>query len=448
MAQTDDRRISNRIIKLKSKKQDIGIKELFRNKLENAEVIPGASVNPELMKKLGRKEFLRFNPSRFNIYYLGMIIAAAITAGLLIFSKPGDSKEQTLPGAPVDQRKTADAIAISAGQLIVRNEPDKKEVVLNNKSTNKKLAYPDPGHLLNREKNIVAQADVNLSGNELYNGAAEDKKLKINSSFGEVLFEQSVFSGCSPLKVHFRNKADLFDRFSWSFGDGGYSDKKDPEWIFDVEGQYKVVLKAYKTGGPTAIYSSIITVYPKPQARFETAPEKAMIPDDEIQFLNFSTNAITSKWYFGDGSTSDLPEPKHKYLKYGSYNVSLVLKSEYGCSDSLVVANAFSGSGYFIDMPNAFIPNSQGPSGGLYSSKSDEAAVIFHPTFSGVSEYQMKIFTKLGILIFESNDVNTGWDGYFKGQLSNPGVYIWKIRGNFNNGEPFIKMGDVTLLKN
>jgi len=50
-------------------------------------------------------------------------------------------------------------------------------------------------------------------------------------------------------------------------------------------------------------------------------------------------------------------------------------------------------------------------------------------------------------LIFETNDINIGWDGYFKGQLSNPGVYIWKVRGNFRNGEPFTKMGDVTLLK-
>jgi hypothetical protein len=110
--------------------------------------------------------------------------------------------------------------------------------------------------------------------------------------------------------------------------------------------------------------------------------------------------------------------------------------------------NAFSGSEYFIEFPNAFIPNPGGPSGGFYSSKSDEVAQVFHPTFSGVSDYQLKIFSKLGILIFESNDLNIGWDGYFKGQLSNHGVYVWKVRGNFRNGESFIKMGDVTLLKN
>jgi hypothetical protein len=112
------------------------------------------------------------------------------------------------------------------------------------------------------------------------------------------------------------------------------------------------------------------------------------------------------------------------------------------------VINAFSGSEYFIEFPNAFIPNPDGPVGGSYSSKSDEGAEIFHPSFSGVSDYHLKIFSKLGILIFESNDINIGWDGYIKGQLSNPGVYVWKVRGNFRNGEPFIRMGDVTLLKN
>jgi hypothetical protein len=114
----------------------------------------------------------------------------------------------------------------------------------------------------------------------------------------------------------------------------------------------------------------------------------------------------------------------------------------------MMVDNAFTGTAYFIEFPNAFIPNAGGPAGGLYSSKSDESAQIFHPEFYGISEYQLRIFSKRGLMIFESNDINIGWDGYFKGQLSEPGVYIWKVRGKYINGEPFVKTGDVTLLRN
>jgi hypothetical protein len=111
------------------------------------------------------------------------------------------------------------------------------------------------------------------------------------------------------------------------------------------------------------------------------------------------------------------------------------------------VSNAFTGKGNFIDFPNAFLPNLNGPLGGHYSSSADDAASIFHPVSSGVSEYQLRIFSKSGMLIFESNDINIGWDGYYKGSLCQSGVYIWKVRGNYINGESFTKMGDLTLLK-
>jgi PKD repeat protein len=166
-----------------------------------------------------------------------------------------------------------------------------------------------------------------------------------------------------------------------------------------------------------------------------------------MHFLNYSINAVQFRWDFGDGSASEVYEPGHRYSKFGNYNVRLVAYSEFGCSDSTTLFNALSGSQYFINFPNAFIPNTQGPTGGFYSSKSDEAAQVFHPAYSGVSDYQLKIFSKLGIQIFESNDINIGWDGYNKGQLCEPGVYIWKVRVKLRNGEPFTKMGDVTLLK-
>jgi PKD repeat protein len=273
-------------------------------------------------------------------------------------------------------------------------------------------------------------------------------KLHVTRKPAESFIEVLNTSGCAPFKVKFSNKLTSFDSCRWSFGDGGSSTQKDPEWIFDVEGEYKVGLEVFSYDGKILSSTATITVHPLPRVHFEISPGNAVIPEDEIRFRNYSTNASRFRWDFGDGHSSDFFEPEHTYSKYSNYNVKLIVWSDWGCSDSLTVVNAFSGSQFFLDFPNAFIPNPQGPTGGYYSSKSDEAAQVFHPSFSGVAEYQLKIFSKLGIPIFESYDVNLGWDGYNKGQLCDPGVYIWKVRGKFRNGEPFIKMGDVTLLQN
>jgi PKD repeat protein len=444
---------------LKTNKQDISIRELFRQKLENAEIIPDSSVRTKLMRKLAMREFMHFNPARFNIYYLAGIFVAGVTASVILFSGTGKTDQLTPLNVTNEIRKTTDTVKsnIYVEQNVTQksrrskesnSETIKNKPIIRPASEIKKESAPNS---VQRENNSVIPSEVNDSYSKnglITNKSVDKKKLQGGFKTEEVLFQPSSKEGCSPLKISFYNKAVSYDSCRWTFGDGGYSNEKNPQWIFDVEGEYKVVLHLFGSDGFQATSSTVITVYPRPIARFEIAPEKAILPETEIRFYNYSTDALHFNWNFGDGSSSDLFEPRHQYSKFGNYNVRLVVTSEYGCSDSLIVSNAFSGSAYFIDFPNAFIPNSQGPTGGYYSSKSDEAAQVFHPVFSGVSEYQLKIFSKLGILIFESNDINIGWDGYYKGHLSDPGVFIWKIRGNFRNGEPFTKMGDVTLLRN
>jgi PKD repeat protein len=444
---------------LKAKKEDKNLRELFRHKLENAEIIPDPSVSSILMRKLAVREFLHFNPFKFNIYYLGGIIAAAVATALLLTSHP--AQKDQLPYNEIFKQVPAKD---NAKNIIVMPDPireNKKEVrieknaavAISNSVPDKDAAseqsmIPETG---TRTIHEISPGRVNksLKARELFPRKSRDNfKLQERNGQGEKFFESSVTEGCAPLKVIFNNKLAENDSCLWTFGDGGSSRNRDPEWIYDIEGEYKVVLKAFGPDGTISSSSSVIYVYPKPSARFEIIPDKAIIPDDEVRFQNYSASAVKYLWSFGDGNTSDQFEPLHKYEKYGNFNVSLKVFTENGCSDSLIVLNAFSGSAYYIEFPNAFIPNKGGPSGGVYSSKSDESAQVFHPSFSGVSEYHLKIFSKLGVLIFETNDINLGWDGYFKGQLSNPGVYIWKVRGNFTNGEPFTKMGDVTLLRN
>lgn len=432
---------------------------MFRHKLENAEIMPDPTVGETLMRKLAVREFLHFNPGRFNIYYTVSIIAAGLAAALILTSDPGRKNhaepQKILNEAPVkDSSETKIILSDTVPEARIdiktgRNNANvRKTSGAPQKTGNLEASVPEKDSPGNNETTPV-RVNESLKGTELFKQTRADNfKLKERSTEGKQIFESSVTEGCAPLRVIFKNTMTENDSCLWTFGDGGSSWNKEPEWIYDVEGEYKVVLKVFGPEGIKSSSSEVIFVYPKPSARFEISPDKVIIPEDEVRFQNYSAAAVKYLWSFGDGSTSEQFEPLHRYVRYGNYNVSLKVYSENGCSDSLTVLNAFSGSAYYIEFPNAFIPNIGGPSGGVYSSTSDESAQVFHPSFSGVSEYHLKIFSKMGVLIFETNDINVGWDGYFKGQLSNPGVYIWKVRGNFSNGEPFTKMGDVTLLRN
>lgn len=370
----------------------MGLRELFRYKLENAEIIPDPSVSSKLIHKLAIQEFLRFNPVRFNIYYLGGILVAGIATALILTSvsggkahlpaeeilneipAKGNTANIMIPVKPAitDKTETSDEKNLEPGRNMAVGIQDIGTVRVTDRDSDYRNGY-----------NVTPKAVNNpLIEKRLFTQSSTDNiKLKNNLKSEELLFESSVIEGCAPLKVLFHNKLTEYDSCKWIFGDGGSSGNRDAEWIFDVEGEYNVILKVFGSEGLLATSSRVITVFPKPSARFEISPEKAVLPDDEIHFQNYSANAISCFWNFGDGSSSNLFEPLHRYAKFGNYNISLYVYSEYGCSDSLIVLNAFSGSEYFIEFPNAFIPNPNGPSGGFYSSKSDESAQVFHPSF-------------------------------------------------------------------
>jgi hypothetical protein len=109
--------------------QDMKIRELFRQTLENAEVIPDPAVGVNLMKRVGRQEFLRFDPSRFNVYYLGVVLVAAITAGVL-FSTGGTETAQLVPSET--KVMTTDSVGtmdtLTAGQEKITPQ-DKEEKI-------------------------------------------------------------------------------------------------------------------------------------------------------------------------------------------------------------------------------------------------------------------------------------------------------------------------------
>ncbi len=433
------------------------LRDLFRQKLEKAEVHSSPSFEAEFFRKLGRKEFLRFDPLRFNAWYAGVIITAAALG--LIFYLNGSSDNEADAVLPESGRPAAGLIRETEESLPPRINPWETEQEGKDISEDSAVEEPPGSQRYGRLGSDVdgGQAPLIPPGTEIKNaingqnifqktdGGSERLRSPLQHSD---LIMVSQERGCSPLKVSFRARSGDFNRYRWTFGDGGVSEEAGPDWIFDMEGEYTVTLHAYKSDELQAVGSRVIRVFPRPLARFEIIPENGELSENRIRLINYSVNAVRFTWDFGDGHISGLYEPVHVYREGRDHSVKLTAFSEEGCTDTIIVSRLPDKPENYIEFPNAFLPGQNGPTGGFYSASSDDAATVFHPVSSGVTNYQLKIFSKLGLLIFESNDINIGWDGYYKGRLCQAGVYIWKVRGTYINGETFTRMGDLTLLKN
>ncbi len=88
-----------------------------------------------------------------------------------------------------------------------------------------------------------------------------------------------------------------------------------------------------------------------------------------------------------------------------------------------------------LDMPNAFVPGN-----GLNN--------VFKPVKRGIAKLNsFVIFNRWGNKIYESMNIDQGWDGTYKGKPQPIGVYMYIIDAVKDNGEPFIKHGNVTLMR-
>ncbi|MBL4657160.1 MAG: gliding motility-associated C-terminal domain-containing protein, partial [Flavobacteriales bacterium] len=156
-------------------------------------------------------------------------------------------------------------------------------------------------------------------------------------------------------------------------------------------------------------------------------------------------NVIGWYWTFGDGDSSFLEDDTHLYLDSGTYSVTHAVINEIGCTDTMVVDIRINPS-FEIEIPNAFTPDPLGANGGLY----DPSALnnnIFYPTTKFVETFHMTIFNRWGEMVYESFDVAIGWDGYYRGVLSQQDVYVWKIELQWINGDEFKQIGDLTLVR-
>lgn len=221
----------------------------------------------------------------------------------------------------------------------------------------------------------------------------------------------------------------------WSFGDGGNSDLGSPYYTYTQPGTYTITLAAANPAScnqyDTATW--VITVNPSPVAAFDYEPF-IPIPNTPVKFTNHSKDAVYYNWSFGDGSGSNEEHPEHMYKRTGSYIACLVALNAGGCMDTVckrVDADIYP----VIDVPTGFSPNGDGVNDILYVRG------------AGVERMNFKVFNRWGELLFETNSMDIGWDGTYKGNPQEMEAYAWTLSATFIDGSTANKSGNVTLLR-
>ena len=133
-------------------------------------------------------------------------------------------------------------------------------------------------------------------------------------------------------------------------------------------------------------------------------------------------------------SCANCPDPVATPQTSITYTVTVT--DSIGCvaSDEITLTVGCDAEEIFI--PNAFTPDNNGHND-----------VLFVRSTGLIDINYFRIFDRWGKIIFESGDINNGWDGTYNNQLMPPGVYLYTMKATCGNNEVIEKQGNITLIK-
>ena len=220
--------------------------------------------------------------------------------------------------------------------------------------------------------------------------------------------------------------------FAYSIDDGPYQS----EPIFgDLDGGLHTVVLLDANG---CEFEEQITLAYIPEV--EVAVDVPLLPCNGnsvmavAQLLSGNLSDVTFRWPDGsEGMFWQVGEP-------GSY--LLETTSECGTiATTFSVGREVDGRTSFIYLPNAFSPNFDGENDYFRGFAAEDVQIV---------SYDLMVFDRWGNSLFETHDINEGWDGIYRNERMNTGVYVFYVKALVATcGElvDVFKKGDVMLVR-
>jgi len=238
---------------------------------------------------------------------------------------------------------------------------------------------------------------------------------------------------CADKPVEFGVLFNRIDSVKWNFGDASsgsqnFSISFSPAHQYPNSGTYTVQAIIYNRCLVDTAVATVTIQEDKAVKVPDFIKDTLICIGNQLSIDAATAYANTYRWENG------LIYSKRTIDQAGRYEITIMNDCSIVSKDFEV---AYKECECSVFVPNAFTPNN------------DFRNDVFKPVFKCFpKEYELRIFDRYGGVIFQTKEVNEGWNGQKGTSQFQTGVYIWMLRyKNPNTKELVQKNGTLTLIR-
>jgi gliding motility-associated-like protein len=249
-------------------------------------------------------------------------------------------------------------------------------------------------------------------------------------------------TGCKGTCFTFSNSSSAFNPFTYNWGDGTALSPTVSSHCYSVAGIYSVTAMATYSSGCSVVSSGVltVTVLAAPLPGIDIAGGNIQTINLPVTFHNLSSGANSFTWSFNDSSsvfnTLTMNDVIHTYTASGTYCAKLIaVDTILGCKDSTNKCLDIHCISH-MHIPNVFSPNG------------DDVNEVFKFENECIQSLNCVIYDRWGLLVYEWDTVNGGWDGHtFAGIAVSEGIYFFILNYVDSNNKEIKKTGYISLVR-
>jgi len=292
------------------------------------------------------------------------------------------------------------------------------------------IGLRSPGHVYKHS----GRYEVTLIGKGKICTDTANKTITVDSLFsGTFLTEpDSICAGQEAISFYPQTDSSALS-LHWNFGDGTEmiaADEKKIQHAYGAVGNLPVRLTTHFRACPDTAFTDTVYIYPLPKV--DLGPDTGLcLHGAPIILQNRQTLPGIYHYLWSTDDTSE----KLKVIHPGIYHLT-ISKEPLNCSNSASIKIT---KDCYIDIPNAFTPNSDGENDYFFPRQL---------LSKKITQFHMQIFNRWGQLVFETQKIDgRGWDGKFNGKPQPEGVYVYLIDAAINGIQKEHYHGNITLLR-